>query len=149
MSEPDMSNIMNQINSMLQNNEIPDDIKNMFNNFKNSSSSPNCEKANNNSSSPNSSSSSNNLNNLDNSNNPSDTGSSTPEIDINTILKMKQIMDSMNSKKDDPRANLLMSLKPYLKDSRKKKVDQYVKLFGLGKAFETFNFLGGENKNDV
>ena len=137
MSEPDMSNIMNQINSMLQNNEIPDDIKNMFNNFKNSSSSPNCEKANNNSSSPNSSSSSNNLNNLDNSNNPSDTGSSTPEIDINTILKMKQIMDSMNSKKDDP------------KDSRKKKVDQYVKLFGLGKAFETFNFLGGENKNDV
>ena len=62
---------------------------------------------------------------------------------------MKQIIDSMNSNKDDPRANLLMSLKPYLKESRKKKVDQYVKLFGLGKAFETFNFLGGENKNDV
>ena len=149
MSEPDMSNIMNQINSMLQNNEIPDDIKNMFNNFKNSSNSPKSEKDDKNSSSPNSSSSSNNLNDLDNSNNPSDTGSSTPEIDINTILKMKQIMDSMNSKKDDPRANLLMSLKPYLKDNRKKKVDQYVKLFGLGKAFETFNFLGGENKNDV
>ena len=149
MSEPDMSNIMNQINSMLQNNEIPDDIKNIINNFKNSSNSPKSEKDDKNSSSPNSSSSSNNLNDLDNSNNPSDTGSSTPEIDINTILKMKQIMDSMNSKKDDPRANLLMSLKPYLKDSRKKKVDQYVKLFGLGKAFETFNFLGGENKNDV
>lgn len=27
MSEADMSNLMNQINSMLQNNEIPDDIK--------------------------------------------------------------------------------------------------------------------------
>ena len=128
MSEPDMSNIMNQINSMLQNNEIPDDIKNMINNFKNSSSSPKNEKDDKN----------------------SDTsGSSSPEIDINTILKMKQIIDSMNSNKDDPRANLLMSLKPYLKESRKKKVDQYVKLFGLGKAFETFNFLGGENKNDV
>ena len=58
-------------------------------------------------------------------------------------------MDSMNSNKDDPRANLLMSLKPYLKDSRKQKVDQYVKLFGLGKAFELFGSLGGENKNDV
>ena len=134
MSEPDMSNIMNQINSMLQNNEIPDDIKNMFNNFKNSSNSPKSEKDDKNSS---------------NFNNSSDNSSSTPEIDINTILKMKQIIDSMNSNKDDPRANLLMSLKPYLKDSRKKKVDQYVKLFGLGKAFETFNFLGGENKNDV
>ena len=134
MSEPDMSNIMNQINSMLQNNEIPDDIKNMFNNFKNSSNSPKSEKDDKNSS---------------NFNNSSDNSSSAPDIDINTILKMKHIIDSMNSNKDDPRANLLMSLKPYLKDSRKKKVDQYVKLFGLGKAFETFNFLGGENKNDI
>ena len=55
----------------------------------------------------------------------------------------------MNSNKNDPRSNLLMSLKPYLKESRKKKVDQYVKLFGLGKAFEMLNSLGGENKNDV
>lgn len=55
----------------------------------------------------------------------------------------------MNSKKDDPRSNLLLSLKPYLKESRQKKVDQYIKLFGLGKAFEVFNSLGGEEKHDV
>ena len=120
MSDNDMNNIMNQINSMLKNNEFPDDLKNILNNFKNSSSN-------------NSSNESNN--------------SSDPEIDINTILKMKQVMDSINSNKDDPRANLLMSLKPYLKESRQKKVDQYVKLFGLRKAFEIFNTLGGENKN--
>ena len=120
MSDNDMNNIMNQINSMLKNNEFPDDLKNILNNFKNSSSN-------------NSSNESNN--------------SLEPEIDINTILKMKQVMDSINSNKDDPRANLLMSLKPYLKESRQKKVDQYVKLFGLGKAFEIFNTLGGENKN--
>ena len=120
MSDNDMNNIMNQINSMLKNNEFPDDLKNILNNFKNSSSN-------------NSSNESNN--------------SSDPEIDINTILKMKQVMDSINSNKADPRANLLMSLKPYLKESRQKKVDQYVKLFGLGKAFEIFNTLGGENKN--
>ena len=58
-------------------------------------------------------------------------------------------MDSMNSNKDDPRTNLLMSLKPYLKESRKEKVDQYVKLFGLGKAFEVFGALGGENNKNV
>ena len=123
MSESDMSNIMNQINKMMQNNEFPDDLKNILNNFNNSS---------------------------DNSNNSKESNqSATPDIDINTILKMKQVIDSVNSNKDDPRANLLKSLKPYLKESRQKKVDQYVKLFGLGKAFEAFNFLGGEDKNDV
>ena len=116
----DMNNIMNQINTMLKNNEFPDDLKNILNNLKNSSS--------NNSSTDNS-------------------DSSGSEIDINTILKMKQVIDSINSNKNDPRSNLLMSLKPYLKESRQKKVDQYVKLFGLGKAFEIFNTLGGENKN--
>ena len=37
MSE-DMSNIMEQINHMMKNNEIPSDIKNMIQNFTNSSS---------------------------------------------------------------------------------------------------------------
>ena len=131
MDNNDMSNIMNQINNMIKNNEIPDDIKNMINNFSSSSN--------------NSNSTSNNSNN----NSSEENTSSIPDIDINTILKMKQIMDSMNSNKDDPRTNLLMSLKPYLKESRKEKVDQYVKLFGLGKAFEVFGALGGENKKNV
>lgn len=40
-------------------------------------------------------------------------------IDMNTILKMKSIMEKLNSK-DDPRSNLLYSLKPYLRESKKK-----------------------------
>ena len=32
----DMSDIMNKLNSMLKNNELPDDIKNIVNNFSNS-----------------------------------------------------------------------------------------------------------------
>lgn len=123
MNENDINNLMNQFNQMLQNNNIPGDLKNIVDNLKNSS---------------------NSNNNSDNNN-----STSSPDIDINTILKMKQVMDSMNSNKDDPRTNLLLSLKPYLKESRKQKVDQYIKLFGLGKAFETFNSLGGETKHDV
>ena len=123
MSESNMENIMNQINEMLNSNDIPDDLKNMVNNLKHSSSS-------NNSSNDHSSSS----------------NSSAPDIDINTMLKMKHVIDSMNANKDDPRTNLLLSLKPYLKESRQKKVEQYVKLFGIEKAFEAFNILGGENK---
>lgn len=147
MNENDISNIMNQFNKMLENNEIPEDFKNIINNFKNSS---------NNSHSDNTNSSSstrlNNANSNSSSNNdPNNTGSfvnEIPDIDINTILKIKQVMNSINSNKHDPRANLLMSLKPYLKESRKKKVDEYVKLFSIGKVFEAFGSLGGENKND-
>lgn len=123
MNDNDMSGIMKQLNEMLQNNEFPNEIKNAINSFKNSS---------------------------DNTtNNSGNNDSQIPDIDINTILKMKQVMESMKINKNDPRANLLMSLKPYLKESRQKKVDQYVQLFGLGKAFETLNSLGGENKNDI
>ena len=125
MSNNDISNIMNQFNKMLQNNEFPDELKNALNSFKNSS-------------------------NNDNSNTDSNNSDfSISDIDINTILKMKKIMESMNSSKDDPRRNLLLSLKPYLRENRKKKVDQYIQLFGLEKAFEMLNSLGGENKNDV
>ena len=122
MNDNDMSNMMNQINDMLKNNEIPSDLKNIIDSFKNSS------------------------NNDSSNTGTSKNENSTPDIDMGTILKLKQVMDSMNSNKDDPRTNLLLSLKPYLKDSRKQKVDQYIKLFGLGKAFETFNSLGGEKK---
>ena len=75
--------------------------------------------------------------------------SSSFNIDINTMLKMKSIIDAMNNQKDDPRANLLKSLKPYLKERRKEKVDQYNKIFSMEKVFEQFNPLGGDKKNDV
>jgi len=65
-------------------------------------------------------------------------------IDMNTILKIKQVMEKMNQNKNDPRSNLLLSLKPYLKDSRKQKVDQYIQLFNMGAIMENFNPMGGE-----
>ena len=65
-------------------------------------------------------------------------------IDFDTIMKMKSVMDAMNSKKNDPRAKLLMSLKPYLKDSRKQKLDQYVQLLNMSSVFELFKENGGD-----
>lgn len=125
MSE-DMSNLMNQISNMIKNNEIPDEIKNMMNNL-NSNASNSTES----SSSQDTSSSEN---------------KTMPEFDMATIMKMKKIMDSMKESRNDPRANLLKSLKPYLKESRKEKVDQYIQLFGMGKVFEMLGPLGGEKQ---
>ena len=73
--------------------------------------------------------------------------SSMPEFDMQTILKMKTVFDQMN-KKDDPRSNLLLSLKPYLKESRKNKVEQYIQLFNISKVIDVFNQSsnGGSSK---
>lgn len=65
-------------------------------------------------------------------------------IDMNTILKIKQVMEKMNNNKNNPRSNLLLSLKPYLKPSRKQKVDQYIQLLNMGSIMENFGQMGGE-----
>ncbi len=129
MSE-DMSEILQKMNEMLKNNEIPDSIKNMMGNLNLNSDGI----------------SSKNSTEQDTSEN---SDSNMPNFDIDTMLKMKSIIDNMNKTQNDPRANLLRSLKPYLKKSRKDKVDQYIKLFSMGKAFEILNPLGGDKKNDV
>lgn len=127
----DMSNLMEQINNMMKNNQIPDDIKNIINSMsQNSSNSGNTDSKNKDTSSSENTSS----------------DSSMPEFDIATIMKLKRVMESMKSSSNDPRANLLKSLKPYLKESRKEKVDQYIKIFGMGKVFEMLNPLGGDSR---
>lgn len=127
----DMSNLMEQINNMMKNNQIPDDIKNIINSMSQNSS----NSGNTNSQVKDTSSSEN-----------TSSDSSMPEFDMATIMKLKRVMESMKSSSNDPRANLLKSLKPYLKDSRKEKVDQYIQIFGMGKVFEMLNPLGGDSR---
>ena len=63
-------------------------------------------------------------------------------IDMNTIIKMKNIMEKINNK-NDPRSNLLASLKPYLRDNKKEKLDQYSNLINFAKIAE---ILKNDNK---
>lgn len=65
-------------------------------------------------------------------------------IDIDTFLKLKSVMEKMNTK-DNPRSRLLQSLKPYLKESRKNKIDQYIQ---FSKIMEVLPYLGGDNKHE-
>ena len=88
-----------------------------------------------------------NSNGNSNSNNSSgDNSNSGFNIDMNTMLKMKNILSSMNQK-NDPRANLLNSLKPYLRDSKKGKVDQYVNLMNMTKIADLMKNDNKENNN--
>lgn len=73
-------------------------------------------------------------NNNDNSNNSFDFSN----IDMNTIMKMKSIMDQMNNS-NNASSNLLHSLKPYLRESRREKVDQYASLLNIAQISGLFN----------
>ena len=71
--------------------------------------------------------------------NANSTSDQVPDIDIETIMKIKKVMDSIKETRNDPRANLLYSLKPYLRDSKKDKLDQYVNLLNVSKIAELMN----------
>ena len=126
----DMNDIVQKLNSMLSDEDTSENLKNILNNFASSSSNDHSSSNDNSEGSDRSSSSTN------------------PEFDINTILKIQSIMKAMNNKQDDARANLLRSLKPYMKDSKKNKIDQYIKFLSIARVFETMNPLGGDTQNE-
>lgn len=139
----DMSDVFNKLNNIAgQNNISPEMVNNLFSMLNNSNISSNGENSNSNSSEGNNSQTSNNASD---SSNTQDNPFNSNGIDFETIMKMKTIIDKMNIK-DDPRSNLLQSLKPYLKDSRKAKVDQYIQLMNMSKVMDVFPFMGGDKK---
>ena len=88
---------------------------------------------------------SNSQNNGQNNNNPnnSQNGSgqnSIPNFDLNNI--------DMNTNKNDPRANLLNSLKPYLRDNKKEKLDSYVNLLNMSKIAEVLKNTNNNKENN-
>lgn len=152
-----MDDLFASVKKMVDSGNIPDDVKQMMNNLQGSSNSGSQNPMSNNGSnnmdinnilSQVSPEMLNNFSNMMSSNNQSSpnstaTNSNNFNIDMNTIMKMKSVMDNMNSK-NDPRANLLYSLKPYLRDSKKNKLDQYVNMLNISKIADMMN----KNKDD-
>ncbi len=119
LNKGDLNDVISQI--------PPDMIKNFSSIMSNSS---------NNSTDTNvSSNSSSNNGNFNKSSNKTSSGFDFNNIDMNTILKMKSVMEKLNDS-NDPRSNLLYSLKPYLRDSKKEKLDQYANLLNVAKIAE-------------
>ncbi len=135
-STTDLNNLLNQVS--------PEMINNLAN-ILNSSGQSNSSGSTNYGNSHNTSNTTFGANNSNSANFGS--GSNNFNIDINTIMKMKSIMDNMNNK-NDPRANLLYSLKPYLRDSKKEKLDQYVNMLNISKIADIMNKSNNEKKPD-
>ena len=113
-------------------NISPDMINNLVNMLKNNGFS---EKINDSSSNPQSKEDSSvNFEKTDKGSTDSD---SSTNIDFETILKMKSIMDTLNSSNDQD-SKLLYSLKPYLRKSRQAKLDQYINILKITQISKIF-----------
>lgn len=120
-----MADLMQKLGNMMNSQDMPEELKQMMDSFSSSNTAPPPEEK--------------TYSTQDN--------MSFPDIDLNMMLKLKSIMDSMKNQKEDPRANLLRSLKPYLKSSRRDKVDQYIQMFQMTKVMEIFQELGGDKQD--
>lgn len=127
-------------------NISPEMINNLMDMIKNSNSNSNPN--------PNPGEGSNNINPSDllssfisnsNSDSNSNTSDNTSSIDLETIMKIKSIIEILNTK-NDPRSNLLYSLKPYLRKSKQSKLDQYANLLKITQMTDLFKNEKGESK---
>ena len=148
-------NTMNNIKNMVDNGNLsdaisqisPDMIQNISQMLQNNSNTQNSNNTKNN----NMNNNENTYNNANssNSNNSSNTGNGFDfnSLDPNTIMKITSAFSKMNNK-NDPRANLLYSLKPYLRDNKKDKLDQYVNLLNITKIADILKDDKKENNNN-
>lgn len=133
-------NTMNNIKNMVDNGNISDALSNispeMIANFSKLMSSQNANTSTNENSQNNTNVNTTNSNN-ENTNNPTANpvninGFNLNNMDMNTMMKLTSALGSMNNS-NDPRSNLLYSLKPYLRDGKKQKLDQYSQLLNFTK----------------
>lgn len=65
---------------------------------------------------------------------PSAGGGSSSAINTDSleqIMQLKNIMENLSMNRSDPRTNLLLSLKPYMRSGRQSTIDSAVRMLGL------------------
>lgn len=153
-------NTMNNIKNMVDNGNIsdaisqisPDMIQNISKMLQNNSNNNGSSSSGENNNNMNGSNSTYSNHSSGNSNNANNLGSSISgfdfnNLDPNTIMKITSAFSKMNNK-NDPRSNLLYSLKPYLRDNKKDKLDQYVNLLNITKIADILKDDKKENNNN-
>lgn len=157
-----LTEAFNNLKKMVDSGNIPSEVQGLVNNLNNGNSdskqtlnnmlsqiSP--EMLNNLSSmlQSNNSANNNNFNSSNSSNystNSSNTSNNNFNLDPETLMKMTSVISAMNQN-DNPGSNLLHSLKPYLRDSRKDKLDQYANLLNISKIADIMKKEKKENNN--
>ncbi len=76
--------------------------------------------------------------------NTSDNSVNFNNIDFETIMKIKSVIESLNTSNNQD-SQLLYSLKPYLRKSRQRKLDQYINILKISQVSKLFNQKGDVN----
>jgi len=147
MNNNDLNDMLKKAQEMINNNQVPDEIRDLASKFK-PGSSESADGSSNLAGSNTGVASNSNINiSSEISNNSSGSGSSSDSkfdfsnIDIGTLMKVQGMLSKLNSASDDDMTKLLFALKPYLRNEKKEKVDEYIKLVRMGKMTELFDLL--------
>ena len=137
-------NTMKNIKNMVDNGNLSDAISQispeMMQNFSKMLSNPNTK---------NEQENSNTTNNQAQTKNSTSNNFDLNNIDMDTIMKFSSAFGKIKNSKNDPRSNLLNSLKPYLRDEKKEKIDQYMNLLNVSKIAEIMKDNNKGNNNNV
>ncbi len=57
---------------------------------------------------------------------------------LDYIMQLKSIISQLGNSHDDPRSNLLLSLRPYMRSNRQRSIDSAVKLLNMTKLAQLF-----------
>lgn len=114
-----MNDLLKKAQDMINNNQVPDELKDLMNKASEENSSK--DKLN------------------------------FSNIDINTLNQVKNLMGNFQSPNNQNNesadmSKLLLALKPYLRDKKKGKIDEYINLVKMGKMANLFNLMGGDKK---
>ena len=121
--------LLNEFSSILKEKNI--DLNDLLTNLQNNTSDNSSDKQENNNTSKNSSNSTSN-------------SSEIPDfLDVSTILKIKNLMSKYKNA-NSQNVQLLMSLKPFLRESRREKLDKYAQMLKIAELFENFDLFGGD-----
>ena len=146
MNNNDFDELVKKAQTMINNNQVPPEIATMMKSMSQNNSQNNI---NNNSKTNLNNSSQNNINNnsqntLNNNNQNNINNNSQNNINNssqNNLNNLNNLIDSDNI------SNLLEALRPYMRDSKKEKIDEYIKLVKMGKAANLFNMLNNNKGN--
>ena len=150
-------NMVNKIKNMVDNGNISEAMSQispeMIQNFSKLMNQNNSNNINNNNTSTQNNMNSSNINDshtdeYKNQSNSDFSNLNLNNLDMDTMMKITSALSQI-SNKNDPRANLLYSLKPYLRDSKKNKLDQYAQLLNITKIADIMKNDKKENNSNA
>ena len=150
-------NMVNKIKNMVDNGNISEAMSQispeMIQNFSKLMNQNNSNNINNNNTSAQNNMNSSNINDshtdeYKNQSNSDFSNLNLNNLDMDTMMKITSALSQINNK-NDPRANLLYSLKPYLRDSKKNKLDQYAQLLNITKIADIMKNDKKENNSNA